>query len=78
MTLRHKSVWTTGEIRMLRELYPTSDSMTEVVAALPRHPLGAIRQRAHQLRLRRKRRYTDWAGIAARHKFTFDLGVRAT
>lgn len=67
--------WMTSEIKLLRELYPRA-SMAEVLAAIPRHPAGSISNMASHLKIRRGHRsQSDWQAIAARHRFTFDLGT---
>lgn len=73
-----RNKWMTSEIAILKRIFLTA-SASELEAALPRHPLGSIRDMAYRQKLRKGATRTGisrrkWDEIAARHVPTFRFG----
>lgn len=68
-----RNPWTTGEIKLLREIYATSGP-ADLQRQIPRHSLGSIYLMAHRHRIKKNKTCRVWCEITAAHDPVFDFG----
>ena len=60
------TMWTSKEVRVLREMYPTATN-EEIMIALPAHSRSAIESMVARLQIRRRAPLRDWQSICRNH-----------